>query len=115
MRWRRRLGLLLIVAGLANSGYWAWCQYRISDEVLVHDESWPRAWPYPDGWLERWHAREYARTRARGLIPWHGEWDTLRAWMLLGHLASATAVGLGVVFRRVKPHQTPNRLTASDD
>ena len=109
MRWRRRLGLLLVVAGLANSGYWGWCQYRISKEVLFHDESWPRAWPYPDGWLDRWHSREYARVRAQGLIPFHGEWDTLRAWMLLGHLASAMVGGVGVVLLRVKPRPTPNQ------
>ena len=108
MRWRW-LGLVLIVAALANSAYWGWCQYRISEQVLFHDESWPRAWPYPDRWLDRWHSREYARVRAQGLIPFHGEWDTLRAWMLLGHLASVMVGGLGVVLLRVKPRQTPNQ------
>ena len=112
---RRLLGLLLIVAGLANSAYWGWCQYRISEEVLFRDESWPRAWPDPDKWLDRWQSREYARVRAQGLIPFHGEWDTLRAWMLLGHLASAMVGGLGGALLRVKPPPTPNRLMAPSD
>lgn len=112
MRWRRRLGLLIVLTALANSGYWGWCQYRISEYVLVREESWPRAWPYPDGWLDRWHSRQYARVRAQGLIPFHGEWDTLRAWMLLGHLTSVMVGGLGVVLLRFKPRQPPSRSPA---
>jgi hypothetical protein len=104
VRWKRWLCPLLIALGLANSAYWEWCRHRISKDVLFHDESWPCAWPYPDRWLDRWHARVYDRVRTEtGLIPFHGEWDRLRSWLVLGHGGSILVAWPGIVLLAARP------------
>ena len=103
MRWKWWLCPLLIAAGLANSAYWEWCQHRIGKGVFFRDDEWPRPWPYPDRWLNRWHTRVYDRVRAKGLIPLHGEWDTLRVWLVLGHVPSMLVGWPGLMLLFAKP------------
>lgn len=67
-------------------------RHRISKAVLVRDDDWPRAGPYPDRWLARWHARVYARELATGSIPFHGEWDRLQRWLVAGHVGPMLVV-----------------------
>jgi hypothetical protein len=55
--WRRLLGTLVVLWGLAAGAYLMWCQHRVSFPVLMDDRAWPRPWPYPDGWLNRWYDR----------------------------------------------------------
>jgi hypothetical protein len=94
---------LLIALELANSAYWEWYRNRINKDVLFYDESWPRPWPFPDLWLDRWHARVFDHIRAEtGLIPFHGEWDRLQSWLILGHVGSILVGFPGIVLLAAK-------------
>lgn len=80
-------------------------RHRISKAVLVRDDDWPRAGPYPDRWLARWHARVYARELATGSIPFHGEWDRLQRWLVAGHVGPMLVGWPGVVLLVARPRQ----------
>lgn len=56
MRWRI-LGAAVLTAGVFGAAYLWWAYERLSYDAVWFDPEWPRPWPYPDGWLERWAAR----------------------------------------------------------
>jgi len=98
LRMRRFAGVLILLIGGAASGYFGWCDHRLSYPVLG-GPGWPRPWPYPDEWLLRWErALNEADPAPPGHIKFHGELDRLRALVRLSAecCGLASAAGLAV-------------------
>jgi hypothetical protein len=75
----QRVYLSLAVLGACGLLYFGWAQHRISPKVLMYDESWPRRFPHPDGWLlalNNWYDAQYPRQR--GTLKMHGELERVR-------------------------------------
>jgi hypothetical protein len=63
----------LVLGGLGTA-YLGWALHRMGDRILVEDDAWPRAWPYPDGWLWALNGWYDARHPVRGdSVKLHGE------------------------------------------
>lgn len=70
----RLLSILLLIVGTLCSAYLGWASYRMKDEVLMQDRSWPRPSPYPDNWLlslNNWFDARHPGPP--GTIKLHGE------------------------------------------
>jgi hypothetical protein len=102
---RRSNLLMLTLIGLLSTLYFAWACYRLSDRVLVTDQSWPRPWPYPDRWLsavEGW--LDVRNPPAADNIKLHGEFASLRLLILVPLALSLQAlVVIAVMFNRARP------------
>ena len=91
---RRCLPVLVVILGTFGSLYCAWSLHRVSAGVLMSDDHWPRAWPYPDHWLAALNDCYDARFPVEpGLIKLHSELQRVRLTV-----AAALAACLLVVF-----------------
>jgi hypothetical protein len=80
----RIFALCCCVAGILATSYLGWALKRSSGSTMIAEgRKWPRAWPYPDQWLLRWHEKLDATYPApdRG-IKLHGEWPRLHLYLL---------------------------------
>ena len=91
----RAFCIIVFIVSAIIASYAGWSLHRISAAVMVREgNSWPRAWPYPDGWLlalNDWYDARYPA--ARGTVKLHGEIDRVQLTLLVVLAASAT-VGL---------------------
>ena len=98
--------IAVAATALLCASYFAWCWHRLTVKVIVMDPSWPRPWPYPDGWLsavERWFdARNPAGPNA---IKIHGEFDRVRVLILSALATSLHVLAVATVrfLRRTRP------------
>src|SRR5262245_47758071 len=97
MRFRIVSAVLAVISLLAAT-YLGWCRHRISAEVFVHEEAWPRPWPYPDGWLERW-VREVdaAHPAPPGTIKVEAETERVRDWLAVWAVGALGWAGVGTI------------------
>lgn len=87
----RIFAMCCCVGGLLATSYLGWALKRSSGSTMIAEgRMWPRAWPYPDEWLLRWHDRLDAAHPEPGAIKMHGEWPRLH-FHLLG-LVSASLI-----------------------
>src|SRR6185503_13874913 len=89
----RMLPIGFVVVGVLVTCYLLWALHR-SGSAIVTDSHWPRAWPYPDEWLMRWHDRlDAAHPASPGALKIHGELPRLHfyLWCSIG-LSSLVAV-----------------------
>ena len=76
----RTFTFAVFVIGVLVTSYLGWALHRSSLNVFA--DHWPRAWPYPDGWLTSWeHQMDIARPAPRGFLKLDGEWQ--RQWIYL--------------------------------
>ena len=98
--------ITVAATALLCASYFAWSWHRLTVKVIVMDPSWPRPWPYPDGWLsavERWFdARNPAGPNA---IKIHGEFDRVRVLILSALATSLHVLAVATVrfLRRTRP------------
>jgi hypothetical protein len=109
---RRRLSIWLMGVGGISAPCFAWAMHRASLPVVVTDPSWPRPWPYPDGWLAGLAAWYDARNPAPdGMIKLHGELPQVCATMALGLVGClwwlATGIRIWLSARRGTPRSAP--------
>src|SRR5688572_21222905 len=92
---RRPLCIVLFLVGAMIASYAGWSLHRISAEVMIDEgNSWPRAWPYPDGWLVALNGWYDARHPApSGKVNLHGEIARVQLTLVVV-LTTSAVVGL---------------------
>jgi hypothetical protein len=81
---RRRLCVVLAIAGAFGLLYFTWSWHRISNDVFIADHQWPRRFPYPDRGLlalNNWFDSQYPAPW--GAIKLHGEIARVRGSLLV--------------------------------
>jgi len=87
----RALLVILFCVGLLLASGFRWALHRISPAVLMHDEQWPRLFPYPDTWIRElndWYDKRYPAPP--GTIKLHGELPRVRLTFLICLYSSMT-------------------------
>ena len=94
----RPVYIVLLIFGLTATAYAAWSWHRISNEALMEDRNWPRASPYPDGWLlalNNWFDARYPASPRT--IKLHSEIARVRLTVSIALLISASIALCGAV------------------
>ncbi len=107
---RHHLALILVAVGAVGSLYAAWSLHRAGDEVLMQDMSWPRAFPYPDGWiadLNRWYDARYPAPP--GSLKLHGEFLRVRLTIGVALAIGVLLLGIGVKMGAARRLREPGR------
>ena len=85
----KKIANALFMAGFFPAGYLGWALYRISGIVLVSERHWPRPWPYPDEWLQKWNQQlETVHPPLPGTINFHRQIPRMQIY-LSGYIALA--------------------------
>jgi len=86
---------------IAAAGYASWARHRISSYSFVSDDSYPRAFPFPDNLLEAYH--EYLDVMhpvGPNEMKIHGEYPRLQRHLdvlaLLSIAIAAVATGVAI-------------------
>jgi hypothetical protein len=106
MNLANRVAMVIAFIGLAYVG---WSLHRMSSGVIVMDSAWPRPFPYPDPWLDRFHQWLDARNPPpAGAMKMHGEVFKVRLtlWLVQAGLAGLLALSLAPTLKQRKCQQT---------
>ena len=91
------------IVGILGLLYFGWAQHRMGPAGML-DKEWPRAWPYPDSWLNDLHDWFDARyPAAPDCLKLHGEIFRVRLtlWAIIGICSTIVLASIGPYLWRI--------------